>query len=160
MIAGEGPQRGELEAKIAELGLSQNVELLGWVSSEELYRQIDEAHIFLHPSEMMSSGDQEGVPNAMLEAMAAGLPVAATNHGGIPEAVTNGEDGLLVAEKSPRELAAALLKITGNNERYRKFSRKAMANIERTYGLPQSLNALEDCYDEAALLHRSRLKGA
>ncbi|HEX8373311.1 MAG TPA: glycosyltransferase [Chthoniobacterales bacterium] len=153
-IAGEGPQRKALEEKIAALGLQENVKLLGWVSSEELYRRIDAAHLFLHPSEMTASGDREGVPNAMLEAMAAGLPVVATDHGGIPEAVTNGEDGLLVAERSPQELAAALLEITKEAAQYGEFSRKAMVNIERSYGLPQSLAALESCYDEAIALCR------
>lgn len=148
-IAGEGPQRKALEEKIFSLELESNVKLLGWVSSEELYRKIDAAHLFLHPSEMTSSGDREGVPNAMLEAMAAGLPVVATNHGGIPEAVTHGEDGLLVSEKSPAELAAALLEISSDFQRYEEFSRKAAANIERLYGLSQSLAALEAAYDEA-----------
>ncbi len=148
-IAGEGPQRKALEEKIASLELERHVKLLGWVDSAELYRRIDRAHLFLHPSEMTASGDREGVPNAMLEAMAAGLPVVATNHGGIPEAVTHGEDGWLVAEKSSRELAAALLEITSDFHRYQAFSQAALTNIERTYGLPQSLAALENCYDEA-----------
>ena len=157
-IAGEGPQRKVLEQKIAELGLQKSVILLGWVSSAELYKKIDAGHLFLHPSEMTASGDREGVPNAMLEAMAAGLPVVATNHGGIPEAVTQGEDGLLVSEKSPTELAQALLTMTEDAERYSLFSKKAQKNIERTYGLPQSLAALEDCYDEAMKMHRAFTK--
>jgi len=155
-IAGEGPQRAALSQQIAQLGLQENVHLLGWIDSADLYREIDAAHLFLHPSETTASGDREGVPNAMLEAMASGLPVVATNHGGIPEAVTHGEDGLLVHEKSPTDLAAALLEITRNAERYAQFSAKAAAKIERTYGLPQSLAALEECYDEAVALRLAR----
>ncbi len=152
-IAGEGPQRPTLEQKIADLGLQNHVHLLGWISSADLYQKIDASHLFLHPSETTPSGDREGVPNAMLEAMAAGLPVVATKHGGIPEAVTDWEDGILVAERSPLYLAEALFDLTEDPAVYAAFSQRAMDNIERTYGLKQSLAALEASYDEALALH-------
>ena len=148
-IAGEGPQRRDLELKIAQLGLTDSVTLTGWISPAELNQKMAQAHFFLHPSETTPSGDREGVPNAMLEAMMAGLPVVATRHGGIPEAVTHGKDGLLVAERSAPELAEALLELTRDAGRYADFSRHAMVCSEENYGLPQSIAALEACYDEA-----------
>ena len=66
------------------------------------------------PSEMPADQNQEGVPNSMLEAMATGLPVVATLHGGIPEAVTHEQDGLLVPERDPAALHAALEQITAD----------------------------------------------
>lgn len=153
VIAGDGPQRGVLQSKIAELSLHQHVTLAGWVTPLELMRRFDSAHVFVHPSEITSSGDQEGVPNAMLEAMAAGLPVVATTHGGIPEAVTDGSEGLLVPERSPARLTEAFLRLAGDREMFARFSAAASAKVESTYGLPRSIAALEDCYDEAAALY-------
>lgn len=153
VIAGEGPQRAAVQAKIAELSLHQHVTLTGWVAPLELIRRFDGAHVFVHPSEVTSSGDQEGVPNAMLEAMAAGLPVVATRHGGIPEAVTHGEEGILVPERSPARLAEAFLQLAGDREMFARFSAAAAVKVENTYGLPRSIAALEDCYDEALASH-------
>src|SRR5439155_470909 len=68
-----------------------------------------ESHVFLHPSETGPDGNQEGVPNSMLEAMASGLAVFATNHGGIPEAIGNGVSGMLGPERDQKSLARALL---------------------------------------------------
>jgi len=67
------------------------------------------SHIFLHPSQTGRDGNQEGIPHSMLEAMATGLPVFATEHGGIPEAIENGVSGVLVPERDDEALAQALL---------------------------------------------------
>lgn len=107
-IAGEGPMEGELRARAAELGLADRVRFTGFLSQENLQQLFRESHIFFHPSET-AGGDVEGVPNALLEAMAGGLPVVATHHGGIPEVVRNGETGLLRAERDAPALADALI---------------------------------------------------
>jgi thioredoxin-like negative regulator of GroEL len=70
-----------------------------------------DAHVCLHPSRTGKDGNREGVPNAMLEAMASGVPVVATNHGGIPEAITHGVSGLLVEENDAPALAQAVLRL-------------------------------------------------
>ena len=85
-IAGEGPLQSELEAQARELGIGDKVLFRGFISQKELRELFYSSHIFLHPSETGADGNQEGVPNSMLEAMASGLPVFATMHGGIPEA--------------------------------------------------------------------------
>ncbi|MDQ3624420.1 MAG: glycosyltransferase, partial [Verrucomicrobiota bacterium] len=71
-IAGEGPMKTELEQLIGELNLREAVELLGFVSQQELAALYARSHVFLHPSEMPPDQNQEGVPNSMLEAMATG----------------------------------------------------------------------------------------
>src|SRR6266550_8542800 len=92
-IAGEGPLRNELGQLAAELGLADKVFFPGFISQTQLRELFYQSHIFLHPSEVGGDGNQEGVPNSMLEAMASGLPVFATEHGGIPEAIENGRSG-------------------------------------------------------------------
>jgi colanic acid/amylovoran biosynthesis glycosyltransferase len=149
ILAGSGPLDDELRRATAELGLSAHVEFAGWCSQERLADLYAQAHIFLHPSEITTSGDQEGVPNAMLEAMASGLPVVATRHGGIPEAVTDGVDGLLVSEKSPDQLAGAILRICMEDGLVGRLSAAAATNIARQFSPERQISALEDCYEEA-----------
>ena len=83
-IAGEGPLRAELGQLAADLGVAGQVFFPGFISQTQLRELFYHSHIFLHPSEVGGDGNQEGVPNSMLEAMASGLPVFATEHGGIP----------------------------------------------------------------------------
>src|SRR5437879_7267935 len=89
--------------------MDDRVALPGVVASEKLREIYYASHIFLHPSETGSDLNQEGIPNSMLEAMATGLPVFATKHGGIPEAIENGVSGVLVPERDDEALARALL---------------------------------------------------
>ena len=84
-IAGEGPLLHELQKFAHELGVANRVSFTGFVSQEQLREIYYRSHIFLHPSQTGRDGNQEGIPNSMLEAMATGLPVFATEHGGIPE---------------------------------------------------------------------------
>jgi colanic acid/amylovoran biosynthesis glycosyltransferase len=149
ILAGSGPLDEELRRATAELGLSAHVEFAGWCSQEQLTSLYAQAHVFLHPSELTDSGDQEGIPNAMLEAMASGLPVVATRHGGIPEAVTDDVEGLLVPEKSPELLAGAIRRICAEDGLISRLSAAAAANIMSQYGAERQISALEDCYEEA-----------
>ena len=108
-VAGEGPLLGELEELAASLGIAASVRFAGFLSQRELGELLGSAHFFLHPSEQGLDGDQEGVPNGLLEAMAYGVPVLATRHGGIPEAVEHGVSGMLVAERDHTALAAEMI---------------------------------------------------
>ncbi|MEI8313044.1 MAG: glycosyltransferase, partial [Verrucomicrobiota bacterium] len=84
-IAGDGPLLEDLRRSAAAAGIGRAVHFAGFQSQQELAALFASAHIFMHPSRLTAKQDQEGVPNSMLEAMAAGLPVVATLHGGIPE---------------------------------------------------------------------------
>jgi len=108
-IAGEGPMLGELQKLARELRIERSVSFTGFISQEQLGQTYYRSHIFLHPSQTGHDGNQEGIPNSMLEAMASGLPVFATQHGGIPEAIENGVSGVLVPERDHEALARALL---------------------------------------------------
>jgi colanic acid/amylovoran biosynthesis glycosyltransferase len=153
-LAGVGPDREEIERAVERHGLQEHVNMLGWLSQDELQDVYSKSHIFLHPSEMTSENDQEGVPNSMLEAMAAGLPVVATYHGGIPEAVTSGDDGLLVPERSPEELAEALAEMMSSRVRLEDFSAKAAESVRERFEFEGQIRNLEDIYREAMGLER------
>ncbi len=148
-VCGKGPVQDDFIRIAGERGLGGNIRVLGWLDQEALRAEYLASHVFLHPSELTETDDQEGIPNSMLEAMASGLPVVATEHGGIPEGVTHGHDGLLVSEKSPNELAAALLKLLGDAELLSALSRNAAISVRENFGLESQVRNLEACYKEA-----------
>ncbi|MEM8954510.1 MAG: glycosyltransferase [Verrucomicrobiota bacterium] len=148
-ICGRGPMEGELRDRIKSAGLGDSVKLVGWLEQEELRQLYGESHLFIHPSELTEEADQEGVPNSMLEAMACGLPIVATRHGGIPEAIEDGKDGYLVAEKSPRDLAAAILRLLGDGQDLMRFSEQAARSVREKFGFEEQMGCLEASYAEA-----------
>ncbi len=148
-IAGEGPQLDDIRALANDLGIGAQVFFTGFLSQEKLRGLFAESHLFLHPSELGADGDQEGVPNAMLEAMASGLPILATRHGGIPEAVEDGVSGSLVGERDPAALAAAMLALAHDPARFAAMSAATRARVTAEFDLDAQTRVLEGCYDEA-----------
>jgi colanic acid/amylovoran biosynthesis glycosyltransferase len=148
-IAGEGPLRNELGSLAAELGLAEKVFFPGFISQNQLRELFYQSHIFLHPSEVGGDGNQEGVPNSMLEAMASGLPVFATEHGGIPEAIENGRSGILVPERDDAALALVLLERTANPEGLAAIARNGAEVVRKYFEQTGQTRQLEDHYFEA-----------
>ena len=148
-IAGEGPQLQELRALAAELGIGDRLTFAGFLPQTKLRALYAASHLFLHPSELGPDGDQEGVPNSLLEAMASGLPALATHHGGIPEAVTDGVSGVLVAERDHTALAQAMLALTGDPRRYTEMSAAASASVRAHFSLDEQARVLGECYSAA-----------
>jgi colanic acid/amylovoran biosynthesis glycosyltransferase len=157
-IAGEGPLKEELRALAGELGVGHAVEFRGFLASAELARLYAEAHVFVHPSELTADQNQEGVPNAMLEAMATGLPVLATRHGGIPEAVNHEQHGLLVAEGDVEALHAAMVRITSDPDLCAVWGHAAARQVREEFALERAVARLEDIYDEARASGQSRTR--
>ncbi len=148
VLAGVGPDEERFRAAVAEAGLENNVEMVGWVDQDRLRDELAKSHAFLHPSELTETEDQEGVPNAMVEAMAAGLPILATTHGGIPEAVDHDKDGYLVPEKDHEALADAILKLLDSPETLEKISQQAHDSVTAKFGFDAQIAALEASYAE------------
>jgi colanic acid/amylovoran biosynthesis glycosyltransferase len=155
VIAGEGPLRSELEGLTAQLGLGGAVNFAGFLNQHELRDLFAKAHIFTHPSELPPDSNQEGIPNSMLEAMASGLPVVATFHGGIPEAVTDGVNGLLVPERDHEMLANSLFKLVENPGTWTEMGLAASRTTAAEFGQLAQIQALESAYFEAIEQWRS-----
>jgi colanic acid/amylovoran biosynthesis glycosyltransferase len=149
VLCGTGPEEKKFAQRVRTLGLMDHVLMPGWMNQKDLIDAYHFGHVFLHPSELTQSGDQEGVPNSMLEAMAAGMPVVATRHGGIPEAVTHGHDGILVPEKDPAALAKAICSLLSKPTELRRLSQNAAKSVREKYATEKAIGALEDCYAEA-----------
>jgi colanic acid/amylovoran biosynthesis glycosyltransferase len=148
-IAGEGPLRPELGQLAAELGVADKVFFPGFISQTQLRELFYQSHIFLHPSEVGGDGNQEGVPNSMLEAMASGLPVFATEHGGIPEAIENEGSGILVKERDDAALVQALLKWTAEPGALQVIAQNGAEVVRERFERTGQTRQLEDYYFEA-----------
>lgn len=148
-IAGEGPSLRDLQPLTQELKIDNRVSFTGFVSQIELRDLFYESHIFLHPSETGTDGNQEGVPNSMLEAMATGLPVFATRHGGIPEAIEHEVSGVLVAERDDRALATELIAYARATEKLSILASNGAEAVAQNFEQQAQIRKLEDYYFEA-----------
>ena len=148
-IAGDGPLLGQLQQTARELGIAERVTFAGFVSQPQLHELFYRSHLFLHPSETAPDGNQEGVPNSLLEAMATGLPVFATTHGGIPEAIENGVTGVLVPERDAAAMARELLHFTQNPEQLSAIAQRGAASVAANFEQAAQVRQLEDYYFEA-----------
>ncbi|NCT83624.1 MAG: glycosyltransferase family 4 protein [Comamonadaceae bacterium] len=136
---------GDLEAvraAVAREGLDAAVTLLGWVRGAAKERELAEAEIFVLPSY------DEGLPMAMLEAMARGKAVLATPVGGIPQALRDGVDGLLVAPGQPPRLAEALLRLGGDAPLRAALGASAIERVRAGYATDTVLAELDRIYSE------------
>ena len=145
-IAGEGPMLMELKELTRKLKIADRVTLPGFLAPEKLREVYYGSHIFLHPSETGSDGNQEGIPNSMLEAMATGLPVFATKHGGIPEAIENGVSGVLVAERDHDALSRALLDTAKNPDLLKRLARSGANAVAAKFDQQKQIEQLEEIY--------------
>jgi colanic acid/amylovoran biosynthesis glycosyltransferase len=145
-IAGEGPLLGTLQEVARELKIDNRISFTGFISQEQLRELFYASHIFMHPSETGSDGNQEGIPNSMLEAMASGLPVFATEHGGIPEAIENGVSGVLVPEHDHEELGSALLNAVQDLDFLSRVGRAGADAVAQKFDQRIQVRRLEDIY--------------
>lgn len=132
-IIGEGPQRGELEAAIARLGLAGKVELAGVMPQESVQAALRAATVFVLPSVVAADGNRDGIPVALMEAMAIGTPVVSTRVSGIPELIEDGSEGLLADPYDVPALAAALERLLEDDELRAHLAEAGRRKIEAEF---------------------------
>jgi glycosyltransferase involved in cell wall biosynthesis len=145
-IAGEGPLLAELQNLARELDIAERVSFTGFISQNQLREVYFRSHIFLHPSQTGRDGNQEGIPNSMLEAMATGLPVFATEHGGIPEAIENGTSGVLVPERDDEAFACALINAAQDPAFLSHIAQSGAEAVRKNFDLRWQVQRLEEIY--------------
>jgi glycosyltransferase involved in cell wall biosynthesis len=138
VIVGDGPQRGELEALVARLGLQDRVRFEG--------ERRDVPSLLAHADLFVLSSRSEGLPVSVLEAMAAGLPVVASAVGGIAELVVDGETGVLVGPADAEALAAALGRLAAEPELRRRLGDAGRARAEELFDLEAFRRAHVELY--------------
>jgi glycosyltransferase involved in cell wall biosynthesis len=108
VIAGGGDLQPRLDSLVKQLGVEKSVIMPGWVQRDKMPLYFSGCDLFVLPSVVDQQGNVDGLPNTLLEAMASARPVVATNVAGVPLAVKDGDNGLLVPEKQPGELSSAI----------------------------------------------------
>ena len=142
-IAGEGPEQERLAGLVRDKNLEGLVELLGAIPQDRLAADLyTRAHVLAQPSIIASDGDQDGIPTVILEAMSVGLPVVATTVSGIPEAVVDGETGLLAQPRDPRALADALSRVLADDALAERLALGARRMIEERFSLRENARHL------------------
>ena len=153
-IVGEGPMRQAIEAEIFRLSLQDTVTLCGALPHDQVIEKYHQASIFILPAILSTNGDRDGIPNVILEAMAAGLPVVSTRHSGIPEVIEHGCNGLLVPPADEDSLAAAIAKLIDDPEEGYRLGQKGIQTVKEKFDLERNVDCL---LDEFMTLRKSRL---
>lgn len=126
-IAGDGPEMHTLQALARQLGIADRIQFLGWQSREQLVETYHQTNVFLFPSR------HEGMPNAVLEAMASGMPVIASCIAGNEELVVNDKTGYLVASEDMEALQSALKKLLSDPVLRQEMGRTSRQLVEHSY---------------------------
>lgn len=141
-IVGDGPLRGDLEKLVRDLGLEGTVMLSGARPFPEVLQSYRRASAFVLPCIVASDGDRDGIPNAILEAMVAGLPVVSTSVSGIPEVVRDGDTGLLVAEADAVAIADAVERLLEDPHLSIMLGQRGHALVRREFDLDRNVDRL------------------
>lgn len=147
VIVGEGPLRESLEAQIARLGLAGVVELPGAQQQERVRELLHKASVFVLPSVVTPSGDRDGIPVALMEAMACGLPVVSTRVSGIPELVEDERGGLLAPPGDAAALARCIERqLDGRSPEVRERVLQARRQVEQGFDIAQESARLLEAF--------------
>jgi len=141
-IAGRGDEQARLESLASELGVAARLHLLGL--RDDVERWLAAADVFVHPSL------SEEMPLAILEAMAQGLPIVATRVGGVPDALIDGETGVLVPSGDAQRLRDAIRALLGDEPRRRAMGRAARARAESRFSVERMVDRYLHAYADAA----------
>ena len=147
-LIGDGRLRDQLVDLTEQLGIADKVTFLGWRTHNEVIAQLDASHVLIAPSITADNGDQEGIPNVLKEAMAVGLPVIGTLHGGIPELIEHNKSGFLIAEKDVDALADSISYLYHHTEIWGTISLSARRVIEEEFDSNMINAKLLDIYND------------
>jgi colanic acid/amylovoran biosynthesis glycosyltransferase len=156
-IIGDGELRSDFEKLIQELGRQNIINLVGWKNETEIKRILDKSHLFIAPSVTAKDGNQDAPINVLKEAMAMGLPVISTYHGGIPELVQDGVSGYLVPERDVDALADKLNLLIQHPETWIEMGKAGRAYVEKNYNLDKLNDKLVEIYQQVLTSSKSML---
>jgi len=148
-LVGTGPQENICRTLVKELALEDQVQFHGWKSPEEVKQLMQLCDLFILNSRIALDGDSEGLPVGLLEAMAMGMPVISTRHAGIPLAIDDGVNGILVSEHDTDALTQAIKVLLTNEEKRHSIAVAARKKIEERFTIQQMHEKLYEIYSSA-----------
>jgi colanic acid/amylovoran biosynthesis glycosyltransferase len=147
-VIGDGDLKEHFEKLSTELNVSHIVNLLGWKQQKEIVEILDTCHIFVAPSVTGADGNQDAPVNTLKEAMAMGLPVISTLHGGIPELVEDGISGFLVPERDADAIAQKLTYLIQHSQDWQKMGKAGRKRVEENYDMTKLNDELVAIYQQ------------
>jgi glycosyltransferase involved in cell wall biosynthesis len=154
VLTGEGDRREQWERLAVSLGVREQVQFVGFVTTERLRQLYRTCDVYVHPAVIDDAGDTEGLGVVLVEALASRCPVVASDVGGIVDVIRHEETGLLVPEKNPEALAASILRVLGDRQLARRLGEAGRAFAVKHFDWERITDATEDLYYEA--LERAR----
>ena len=149
LIVGQDDKHGDVvRGRIAAHGLGDRVELPGPMGQDELLREYRRAGVLCMPCRVLAN-DRDGIPNVLVEAMAAGAPVVATGVSGIPELVEDEVNGLLVEPDDPQALADALVRLHEDRELAARVAEAGRRTVQERFDGDRLARRLADLFEEA-----------
>ncbi|AOZ91955.1 glycosyltransferase [Paenibacillus crassostreae] len=152
-LIGDGELSNKLKQLSKRLHLEHKIEFKGALSHAQVAEHLEHTHIFCLPSVKDRSGNQEGIPNAIKEAMACGVPVVSTYHSGIPELIEDGKSGHLVAEQDVDGLAEKLIHLIEHPESWKELGKNARTKIETDFNRQVQTEKLEQLFEQVIQEH-------
>ncbi len=154
-IVGEGPLKETLQAQIDLAGLHNHVKLVGPMPQERLIAALADSRVVVLPCVVTDSGDRDGLPTVLLEAMAMGLPTVSTAVAGVPEIIDHGVTGMLAQPNQPQQLAQHIRLLLQERQLAQRMGLAARKKAVREFNLATNVARLNSWFEAAALSHRS-----
>ena len=153
-LAGDGPERGKIREIINREGLADRVSLPGAVPHREVARLMAAADLLVMPSLIAPSGDRDGIPNVILEALLCEVPVVASAVSGIPEVIHDGDTGWLTTPGDPEALARAVAAALADPAAARRRAQRGRALVAREFDSERNYARLKAMFEGAARPHQ------
>jgi len=141
-LLGAGPLQREIEKSIQEKNLQNVIEILGAQTQDEVLNRFHQSHSYILTCTTGQNGDKDGLPVAMVEALACGLPVITTPMTGNPEVIKDAYNGFLVPFENPEKTAEAMKNLIENKTLYAKLCTQARSSVERSFDIKETVKAL------------------
>jgi glycosyltransferase involved in cell wall biosynthesis len=153
-LAGDGPERGKIRELVEQKGLVHRVTLPGAVPHREVARLMAAAHLLVMPSLIAPSGDRDGIPNVILEALLCETPVVASAVSGIPEVIRDGDTGWLTPPGDAEALARAVAAALADPGEARRRAERGRTLVAREFDSERNYTRLKAQFEAAARPHR------